>query len=249
MGTCHFTLDCLPRRPARARRLVATSATASPSVSVLPRFWRCARASAVESLYRTTLPPTTAVAYMTPAYPKRATTHAIQTLHFARVHASFVRTLDACSESGCHPHGSTVPSTQPAVASNRRGTGNCHQGRRRPRPDKQRQNHVHVLAARRSAIEHAAALASRTEQGTRNRDVNDPVGAPGDALARRGRGRSRLGSVPALTQPLTGAAQNAAPFDVAAHGRKCLRCLRVAAGSRRRALTSRTERSARRPRG
>ena len=38
-----------------------------------------------------------------------------------------------------------------------------------------------------------------------------PRGRARDAFARRGRGRSRLGSVPALTEPLTGAAQNAAP--------------------------------------
>jgi len=59
----------LARRNARARRLPSTNATASCSVIVLPRFSRCARASAGESLNRTTFPPTTAVAYMTSAYP------------------------------------------------------------------------------------------------------------------------------------------------------------------------------------
>jgi hypothetical protein len=47
---------------------------------------------------------------------------------------------------------------------------------------------------------------------TRNQDVNDPAGARGAALARLDRGRSRLGSVPALTPTVRGAAQNAAPF-------------------------------------
>jgi hypothetical protein len=132
-------------------------------------------------------------------------------MHFARGHASFVRTLDACSESGCHPHGSTrapnlpVPATVVALAKSSPGATVST-------TEKQRQHHAHVLAARRFAIQHAAALASRTVQGTRKRDVNDPVGAPGDALARRGRGRSRLGSVPAPTLLMTGAAQNAAPF-------------------------------------
>ena len=56
---------------ARARRLASTNATASPSVIVFLRFSRCARASAVESLNRMTLPSTMAVACMTPAYAKK----------------------------------------------------------------------------------------------------------------------------------------------------------------------------------
>jgi hypothetical protein len=63
----------LARRSARARRLASTNATASRSVIVLPRFWRCALAGAEESLSRTTLPSTTAVVYMTPADAKRLT--------------------------------------------------------------------------------------------------------------------------------------------------------------------------------
>jgi hypothetical protein len=60
----------LARRNARARRLASTDATVSLSVMVLRRFRRCARAKAGESLNRTTLPRTTAVAYMKAAYGK-----------------------------------------------------------------------------------------------------------------------------------------------------------------------------------
>src|SRR5712691_1994014 len=56
------------------------NATASPSVIVLPRFSRCARASAGDSLNRTTLPSTTAVACMTPAYAKKLTDTSWQTV-------------------------------------------------------------------------------------------------------------------------------------------------------------------------
>jgi hypothetical protein len=62
----------LTRRSARARRLASTNATASTSLMALPRFWRCARTSPGDNLNRTTLPPTTAVAYITPAYAKVA---------------------------------------------------------------------------------------------------------------------------------------------------------------------------------
>ena len=63
----------MARRNARERRLASTNSTACCSVIVLPRFSRCARASAGESLNRTTFPSTTAVAYMVPKYPKRRT--------------------------------------------------------------------------------------------------------------------------------------------------------------------------------
>ena len=129
----------LARRSARARRLVSTNATASVSVMALPRFWRCARASAGDSLNRTTLPPTTAVAYMTSAYAKAAAD---------------------TSDPGCTPAGMWLI-----------------------RPDETTQPRVQFLAARRPAIRHVAALTSRSELDTRNRDVNDPVG--------RARGRTR----------------------------------------------------------
>jgi ankyrin repeat protein len=63
----------LARRSARARRFVSTNTTASASVIALPPFWRCARASSGDSLNRTTLPPTTAVAFMASAYAKAST--------------------------------------------------------------------------------------------------------------------------------------------------------------------------------
>src|SRR5205814_8547335 len=50
--------------------LASTNATACCSLMVLPRFSRCARASAGESLNRMTFPSTTAVAYMASNYPK-----------------------------------------------------------------------------------------------------------------------------------------------------------------------------------
>jgi len=58
----------------------------------LPRFWRCARASAGESLNRTTLPPTTAVAYMTPAYAKAAIDTSDPAVH-SRQGASSIRVM------------------------------------------------------------------------------------------------------------------------------------------------------------
>lgn len=61
----------LAERGARARRLVSTNATVSPSLIILPRFCRWARTSARDSLNRTTLPSTMATAYMLRAYAKR----------------------------------------------------------------------------------------------------------------------------------------------------------------------------------
>src|SRR5688572_30723779 len=108
---------------------------------VLPRFWRCARASAGESLNRTTLPPTTAVAYMISAYAKAAS--------------------DTSDPRGCIPA-----------------------GLRLIRPDETTQPDEQFLAARSLAIRRAAALTSHSDLGTRNRDVNDPVGERGRTRAR-----------------------------------------------------------------
>ena len=78
-------------RRTRARRLASTNATASPSVIVLPRFWRCARASAGESLNRTTLPRTMAVTYITLAYGNRLPDTSAAAIHRVRREASFER--------------------------------------------------------------------------------------------------------------------------------------------------------------
>jgi hypothetical protein len=77
----------LARRSVRARRLAPTDATAWLSVIALSRFCRWPRISAGDSLNRTILPPTTAVAYMTSAYAEAATdashslSHSVSVVH------------------------------------------------------------------------------------------------------------------------------------------------------------------------
>jgi hypothetical protein len=61
----------LARRNIRARRFDSTNAIASLSLMILLQFARCARASAGESLNRTTFPFTTAVAFITQANRKQ----------------------------------------------------------------------------------------------------------------------------------------------------------------------------------